>query len=611
VSAPLPVLLIDHDGTRRELSTLVLRGSLDLPVAAVADAVALGDALRAGPYSAVVAAWPCDWLPDAALRERLRSALADTPLVLLVDALDEPIARQALAMRAADLVVSDPTAALRLRDAVRRAVGRPGITTSPGVAAPPPRPAEPPASLGPPVTRRERRGAPSRPPEPELLPPTMPGVPLPGAQTAAPDPEPSPAPTRAEAPTATMRALDRANVKRSAEEPTELGRPGLETLLDQAALGWFRCQLGGRLIDCNQALATLAGAEGIEQARERFARLGLDEERWQGLVSRVRRRGRLTESRLELTDLAGNKRYVTLTARGASLAADRPPVLEGVAVDQTETEGLWRRLEGLRVDGSAADGVIDLEAHRRRVDEAVRAELEPVGLRTDPDRLRALSHDLQEPLRTVRIYAEMLAENHAQTLPDEAIELLSLQREAAARVEKMVATMVSTELADSEPPTADSGKVLDEVLANLAATIDQTGARIERGFLPRVAIPASRLLQVLQNLVGNAIKYRSDRPPRILIESERGNGEWEIRVGDNGAGIPDEHQSRVFDMFERGADVESVPGSGIGLAVCRRVVEGHGGRIWVESTPGEGSTFHFTAPGISAGEAAAVRNAKV
>ncbi len=165
-------------------------------------------------------------------------------------------------------------------------------------------------------------------------------------------------------------------------------------------------------------------------------------------------------------------------------------------------------------------------------------------------------------------------------------------------MEEMVSGLVEEATLEvrSPPRSADSEEVLRGVLGNLAAAIEESAAEVSNDSLPIVGIPAGQMTQLLQNLLSNAIKYRSAEPPRVHLSAERGNGEWLFTVSDNGMGIPEEFQDRVFEMFERGSEVESLPGSGIGLAVCRRVVESHGGRIWIESSPGEGSTFQFTVP---------------
>ena len=148
----------------------------------------------------------------------------------------------------------------------------------------------------------------------------------------------------------------------------------------------------------------------------------------------------------------------------------------------------------------------------------------------------------------------------------------------------------------------DTGRALDQALADLEPLIEETGTEVTRGELPTVQGDESQLAQVFLNLVGNAIKFRAPgRPPRIRIDGRRGEREWVLSVRDNGIGIPTDQQDCIFLLFQRLHSQSDYPGTGIGLAVCRRIVERHGGRIWVDSEPGVGSTFCFTLPDRQAG----------
>ena len=138
--------------------------------------------------------------------------------------------------------------------------------------------------------------------------------------------------------------------------------------------------------------------------------------------------------------------------------------------------------------------------------------------------------------------------------------------------------------------------MLEEALADLETAIEESGATVERGPLPTVAADPAELKQLFQNLVSNALKFRGPAPPRLEIGSEPDGDFRRVWVRDNGVGIPAEDQSRVFELFERLQGRSEAPGSGIGLAIAKKVVERHGGRIWVESQPGRGSTFYFTLP---------------
>jgi signal transduction histidine kinase len=140
--------------------------------------------------------------------------------------------------------------------------------------------------------------------------------------------------------------------------------------------------------------------------------------------------------------------------------------------------------------------------------------------------------------------------------------------------------------------------VLSQAVADLQAPIAETAAAITHGPLPTVPGHECQLRRVLQNLIGNALKYSGGRPPEVHVAAQREDGHWLLSVCDRGVGIPPEQHERIFQIFQRGQASDAVPGKGIGLAVCRRLVERHGGRIWVESQPKSGSTFYFTLPAV-------------
>jgi light-regulated signal transduction histidine kinase (bacteriophytochrome) len=153
---------------------------------------------------------------------------------------------------------------------------------------------------------------------------------------------------------------------------------------------------------------------------------------------------------------------------------------------------------------------------------------------------------------------------------------------------------VGTRGADLQP--TDLNDVLEKVLRSLRAAIEETGAEVTHDPLPTVPADAGQIGQVLQNLVANALKFRGEEPPRIHVAAEHDAGEWHVRVEDNGIGIAPEFADRIFVLFQRLHSRGEYPGTGIGLAICKKIVDRHGGRIWVEGEPGRGSTFHFTLP---------------
>jgi PAS domain S-box-containing protein len=210
------------------------------------------------------------------------------------------------------------------------------------------------------------------------------------------------------------------------------------------------------------------------------------------------------------------------------------------------------------------------------------------------------SHDLQEPLRNVKIFSELLARRHAEKLDGEAHDFLRNVTDSASRMEGLVRDLLAytqTGTVGTPPQAVESSRALRAALANLGGAIIETSALIENGPLPAVPAHAAQLQQLFQNLIGNAIKYhRPGIPPVVKVSAARKNGDWRFAVADNGIGIEPRYRDRIFGLFKRLHAQNEYPGTGIGLALCLRIVERHHGRIWVESEPGKGSTFYFTLP---------------
>jgi signal transduction histidine kinase len=206
------------------------------------------------------------------------------------------------------------------------------------------------------------------------------------------------------------------------------------------------------------------------------------------------------------------------------------------------------------------------------------------------------SHDLQEPLRTVASYAQLLAKRYRAHLDADADEFIRYMVEGVTRMHNLLNDMLAysrvTETKDKVLPPANTDAVLQSAVLNLEATINETQAEITHDELPVVKADEIQLTQVFQNLLSNAIKYRSQEPPRIHVSAERRDDEWIFSVQDNGIGIDPQYSERIFGIFKR-LHGRELPGTGMGLAICKRIVERHGGRIWVESQPGNGSTFRF------------------
>ncbi|HLH17004.1 MAG TPA: ATP-binding protein [Bryobacteraceae bacterium] len=215
--------------------------------------------------------------------------------------------------------------------------------------------------------------------------------------------------------------------------------------------------------------------------------------------------------------------------------------------------------------------------------------------------VRSISHDLQEPLRMISLYAEMIRRKFPDADPDTQ-EYLRFVMGGAERMSALLTSLRAyaeiSSAAPPEPEEADAEVALQQVLVNLAAIIDETSAVIVHDSLPRVAVHSAHLVQLFQNLISNSIKYRREgHPPTIAIASARKGSRWQFSFSDNGSGVAPEYAPRVFDFFQR-FHGPGIPGTGMGLAICKRIVQRYGGRIWLESTPGVGSVFHFTLPAL-------------
>jgi two-component system CheB/CheR fusion protein len=210
------------------------------------------------------------------------------------------------------------------------------------------------------------------------------------------------------------------------------------------------------------------------------------------------------------------------------------------------------------------------------------------------------SHDLQEPLRMVSGFLKLLDERYKPQLDDKAREYINYSVEGAVRMSQLITDLLAySRVGRAAEPfhVADSGAALETALANLGASIRESGATVTHGDLPTVQADETQLMQLLQNLVGNAVKFRSpDRPCQVHVAAEKKPDHWVFSVRDNGIGIDPKQHERVFVIFQRLHTRERYPGTGIGLAICKKIVERHGGRIWVESKIGEGSTFYFSLP---------------
>jgi PAS domain S-box-containing protein len=207
------------------------------------------------------------------------------------------------------------------------------------------------------------------------------------------------------------------------------------------------------------------------------------------------------------------------------------------------------------------------------------------------------SHDLQEPIRNVAVYSEIVAKRYYSVLDQDGRQFLGFLTEGGRRLATLIDDLLAytkAGLIESSAVRVDSSTALNLVLSSLAESIRQCNGIVTYDALPEIGMSQTHLQQVLQNLITNALKYRKDEPPEIHVSAARQGTAWRFAVRDNGIGIEPEYKEKIFGVFKRLH--RNYSGTGIGLAICQRVVERYGGRIWVESSPGRGATFFFTVP---------------
>ncbi len=273
--------------------------------------------------------------------------------------------------------------------------------------------------------------------------------------------------------------------------------------------------------------------------------------------------------------------------------------------------------------------VTDITERKRIVSEISRINSELVRSNTELGQFAYVaSHDLQEPLRMITGYLQLLERRYHNKLDGEASEFIRYAVEGAVRMKRLIEDLLALSRAGTQAASfrpIESKALFDTACNNLAVAIGESGATVTAGELPRIVADSGLLAQVFQNLIGNAIKFRSpDHHPHVSVSaqpsseksgaekgsseksssekssSEKGQDGYVFAVSDDGIGIEPHHMERIFGIFERLHSSDIYEGSGVGLAITRRILERHGGRIWVESKPGEGSTFFFFIPAHTA-----------
>ncbi|MCB4756963.1 MAG: GHKL domain-containing protein [Elusimicrobia bacterium] len=211
----------------------------------------------------------------------------------------------------------------------------------------------------------------------------------------------------------------------------------------------------------------------------------------------------------------------------------------------------------------------------------------------------AASHDLKEPLRVVSQYLQIIEQRCKNNLDPDISKFINSSINAAGRMDTLINDLLDYSRVIKKERhflSVNCSKILNEALNNLTVTISQSGTVITSDPLPTLSVVESEFVRIFQNLIGNAIKYRGQDTPRVHISAKSKEGRWVFSIKDNGIGIESQYYQKIFNIFQRLHSREEYPGTGIGLAICKKIVESYGGQIWVESEPGKGSTFYFTIP---------------
>ncbi len=301
--------------------------------------------------------------------------------------------------------------------------------------------------------------------------------------------------------------------------------------------------------------------------------------------------------------LAPESADVVARIRQTASEGNRAPVQEAAVV---RPDGTKRYVEvsvsPIQFDGKPAGmGIARDVTERKQADEMLRRQAEELQRSNSELEQFAYvaSHDLQEPLRMVASYVKLLERRYKEKLDEDAADFIGFAVDGANRMHHLINDLlaysrVGTQGNPFEP--CDSGEVLMQALANLRASIEESGAVIAMDAMPGLEADESQLLQVFQNLIGNAIKFRSEESPTIHVSCREDEDNFTFSVRDNGIGIDPKYADRVFTIFQQLHDKSEYPGTGIGLAICRKIVERHGGRIWLDSNESSGTTFSFTIP---------------
>lgn len=366
--------------------------------------------------------------------------------------------------------------------------------------------------------------------------------------------------------------------RREVEAGLRSNEEKLRAMFEMSPLGMARSTQDGAFLEANSAFLSIVGYDLEELRTLSF---------WDLTPFRFAENEACNLDSLEAVGHFGpyEKEYIHKAGRHV------PVRLSGVLITGSDGESyLWSIVEDITEAHSAEQALI------AKTEELARSN-------SDLEQFAFIaSHDLREPLRMVSAYMGMLERRFGSMIGPEGADYIAYAKEGAQRMDRLVLDLLEYSRVgrmEEELQPVPLDEVLDGVIANLSPSIAQCGAQVERAApLPSIPVIRGEMVQVLQNLIGNAVKYREpSRPLRVLVSAVRDGGLWRISVADNGIGIAPEFGDRIFRIFQRLHTRDRFEGTGIGLAICKRIVERHGGRIWVDSVQGDGATFSFTLPG--------------
>ena len=349
-------------------------------------------------------------------------------------------------------------------------------------------------------------------------------------------------------------------------------------LLEHSGLAMFQCSLEGGLLDANRSFLDMLAIDSVQQAMAvNIHELLFPLEDREHLLSQLMTSGFLKRDELTLAQPAGAPLPVQLTA-----VVGRDEAGRGRIAGMLQTRAPEADIEAMTLGANVREEALG----------QVLAE-----------RAMVTAHDLKGPLRTLERYSEVMRDRYGPRLDADAEDYLDFIYDAARRMRTQVEQLFTT----GEPPPlpaepgrqqTDCNAVLKTVLASLEADIHANGAVVTSDPLPVLAVEPDEVLHLLQNLVQNGLKFRGEAPPRVHVAAKPMDGFWQLSVTDQGVGVPVAEQDRIFEMFQRGTRIGGTAGAGVGLGVCKAIVERHGGRIWVES--GEETTFYAQLPMVPA-----------